>query len=248
MPAPAPTARHPSVRALHEHLLATSHPAKNDEIAAHVAACERCRADLRALEADHQRFEREVFPQTHAAMIARATPWLGRGWTWPARGVLAAVAALLVLVGLRHDDRRGAAALAVFVARGERVQALEDGRSRLRAGDRLRFVLSPAGQRFAVIAAVDGAGHARVYFPAAGDRSAPLATEAHVDIPDSIELDDAPGPARVFAVMSARPLATAAVTEALRAVARHGAAAIRATRTLPIEAATVESLLFEKSP
>jgi hypothetical protein len=245
-------ARHPSARALHElHLgLATREVA--NQIAAHLPGCERCRADLQALEADHRRFDREIFPQSRAAIAARATPWLGSGrrWTWPALGLLAAAAALMIFVRVRGDDLRtkGAApAMAVFVAQGDGAVAVEDGKSRLRAGDRIRFVLWPAGLRYAVIASVDGAGHTTVYFPLRGDRSATLEGTPRLEVPGSIVLDDAPGPERIFAVLSSRPFATAPVIEALRQVASHGSAAIRATRTLPIEAATVQSLLFEKT-
>jgi hypothetical protein len=258
MPAPdAPPgtpARHPSARALHEFHLALAPRQTADGIAAHVAGCERCRADLQALEGDHRRFEREIFPRTRASIAARGTPWLwaGRRWTWPALGVLAAAAAMSIFfVHTRSDDVRtkgGAAALAVFVARGDTVTPVEDGKSRLRAGDRIRFVLWPAGLRYGVIASIDGAGHATQYFPFQGDRSVPLAAQARLEIPGSIELDHAPGPERIFAVMSARPLATATVLEALHQLASQGIAVIRTTTTLPIQAASVTSILFEKTP
>jgi hypothetical protein len=246
-PPPGSATRHPSAKALHEYHLALADRAAADGIAAHVAGCDRCRADLEALGADQARFEREIFPRTRAAIEARATRWWRRPWALPALGGLAAAAALLVFVR-PHDDIRakGAAALAVFVARGDGVQPVENGASHLHAGDRIRFVLWPNGLKYAVIASIDGAAHATIYYPFHGDRSATLAPGPRVEVPGSIELDDAPGPERVFAVLSARPLDTAPVLAALKKLST--AAAVRRTATLPIEAATVTSLLFERTP
>ena len=145
---------------------------------------------------------------------------------------------------------KGDATLSIFVARPEGTLAVSDGQTRLRAGDRIRFVLRPAGQRHAVIASLDGAGRATIYHPYGGAHSAPLPPGARVDIPGSIRLDASPGPERVFAVLAVRPFPTAAVVQALEKLASAGIAGLRATTTLPlaVEAATQQSVLFEKSP
>ena len=71
-----------------------------------------------------------------------------------------------------------------------------------------------------------------------------------MEIPGSIRLDASPGPERVFAVLAVRPFPTAAVVQALEKLASAGIAGLRATTTLPlaVEAATQQSVLFEKSP
>ena len=140
--------------------------------------------------------------------------------------------------------------LAIFVARGKGALAISDGKTRLHPGDRIRFVLRPAGQRYAVIASLDGAGRTTIYHPFGGQESAALGAGPQVEIPGSIVLDDSPGPERVFAVLAPQPFATAVVVEALQKLAGQGIAAVRETTTLPmpLESATQQSLVFEKSP
>ena len=71
--------------------------------------------------------------------------------------------------------------------------------------------------------------------------------EPLVLLPDSIVLDDAPGPERIFALFSDRKVEDAEVTAALAALGAAGADAIRATArlALPYDQASV---VFEKGP
>ena len=114
----------------------------------------------------------------------------------------------------------------------------------LRAGDRIRFGVMAGDARFVVVASVDGRGHASIYQP-----STPIAAgkEPLVLLPDSIVLDDAPGPERIFALFSDRKVEDAEVTAALAALGAAGADAIRATArlALPYDQASV---VFEKGP
>jgi hypothetical protein len=167
---------------------------------------------------------------------------------------VAAAAAWLVFVRPPSPDDdglgvKGAATLAIFAAGKQGVQPVSDGTA-LHPGDRIRFVLWPAGQRHVVIASIDGAGKATVYHPFGGRESAPLREGMRVEVPGSIALDASPGPERVFAVLAPRPFSTASVIEALRGLGTKGPTAIRATTTLPLTLASVtqQSILIEKTP
>lgn len=256
---------HPTALALHEYHLALLPREDADGIARHLGGCERCQTELDALAADQGRFEREVFPLTREAMERRGTaPRWGLRWGLPSLLVLTAGTCLVLLVSGRQlagvgaggeggaDDilrAKGQGLLAVFASRAGSVISIEDGKTAVRAGDRIRFVLWPAGLTHAVIASVDGAGRVTVYHPYGGSESAPLAPGPRVEVPGSIELDDSPGPERVFAVLSARPLQTAVVVEALKKLALEGSAAVRRTDRLSIGLkATQQSILLEKLP
>jgi hypothetical protein len=138
---------------------------------------------------------------------------------------------------------KGGPSLRVFARRQGRVTAVRP-RTTLHAGDEIRFAVEPAGLHYLIVASVDGAGKATVYFPYGGIASQPVSGGT---LPGSIVLDDAPGPERIFALFSRQPLAAAEVTGALVELGRRGPDAIRAARQLSV-AATQLSLVFEKVP
>jgi hypothetical protein len=245
---PAPSSRHPSALALHEHQLALLPPAEAEIVDRHLSSCELCRTDLANLAGDQRRFEREVFPQTREKIARRRWSW----WPLALPTLAAAAAAWLLIAPARLPPEvlpKGDATLAIFVAREGGALSVSDGQ-RLRPGDRIRFVLRPAGQRHAIVASLDGAGRTTVYHPFDGRQSAALPAGARIEIPGSIVLDRSPGPERVFAVLAPNPFPAALVVEALKKLAGQGPGALRATTHLPLEleAATQQSLLFEKSP
>jgi len=251
--------RHPSALALHEYHLEVLSPQDADGVRAHLASCERCRRELDVLAGDHRRFERELLPQTRDAVVERAAarrrPWR---WALPSIGLVAAGAAawaLFVIPARRVDSIpadqvigvKGEAPLSAFALRDGQVIPVEDGRTVLRPGDRIRFVLRPGGLRFAIIAAVDGSGRATVYHPFGGNQSAPIEAAARLELPGSIALDDSPGAERVFAVLSAQPLSVKAVLESLEKLGAGGAGSIRAAARLPLAAEAQASVLFDKA-
>jgi hypothetical protein len=253
---PARPSGHPSALALHEYHLSMLAPPDAERVGRHVAGCELCRADLTGLASDHRRFDREVLPQTQAAILRRRPIWGRWRLLVPSLGLLAAAATAWLLVvrpAVAPEDilrTKGANTLAIFALRKQEVVPVSDGKTRLQPGDRIRFVLWPDGLRHAVIASVDGSGRATVYHPFGGRESAPLPEKLRVEVPDSIVLDDGPGPERVFAVLAPGPFPTAPVIEALKGLAGKGSAALRVTATLPIaiKGSTQQSILFEKSP
>jgi hypothetical protein len=219
----------------------------------HLAACVTCRQQADVLRASRDHFSASVLPRTLPALRARAAPWWSRRMTWIAAPVLAAAVALVMLRGgapvddLGSDDLRvkGDASLQIVARRGDRVGLVAAGDT-LAAGDAIRFVVTTPRAGYLLIASIDGRGATSIYYPAAGVASAPVPAAARLELPGSIVLDDAPGPERMVALWSARPLPADAVTAALAAIGAGGAAAIRAAP--PLGLGDVErSIVIEKA-
>jgi hypothetical protein len=213
---------------------------------AHLEACPRCRDDLATAGAARAEFERSVFPRTVEKLRPQRRRWL----LVPALS-LPIVAAIAVMLWLGHreptadDDIRikGGPTFRVFAKRGESVFAVRDG-TRLAPGDHIRFVAGSRGPAYLLIASVDGAGSATVYYPYGGDRSERIAADAR-ELPGSIVLDDAPGPERVFALFSDQPLDAPPVLRTLRELGARGPDAIRQTGTLDLPCVQA-TLVFDK--
>lgn len=151
---------------------------------------------------------------------------------------------------------KGGLSFAIAARRGDRV--FHADAQPLRAGDRIRFVLDGVSSSYLMVGSVDGAGHANIYVPYGGAQSVLVASRppasAHLEIEGSIVLDRAPGPERVFALVSQRPLAVGPVRSALLAIGAAGPAAIRETRALGLPPELVasagtliqRSVIFEK--
>ena len=206
---------------------------------AHVDGCARCRGD------------RDAASELRASFRPIAIVRPARRWWWLAAPMLAAAAAVALFVmrgGAPATEPdlaiKGDASWQVFARRGEATFQVLDG-AKLAARDRVRFIVVPDKARYLLVASIDGGGHASIYFPFDGARSGKL-DGARVELPDSIVLDDSPGPERVFALFSDEPLDAAAVSEQLRAIGTRGAGAIRATAHLDVATRAQRTLVFEK--
>ena len=213
----------------------------------HLATCTSCRADDELAADARAHFTVNVLPR-----IAPRTQRRLR-WTWFALPVLAAAAIVLVTmrgtgVAPRDDGDlaiKGDAAWHVFANRAGQTFPIHDG-AELTAGDRIRFVVTPAGAAYVIIASVDGTGAASIYYPYNGARSAAV-LGPRSELPDSIVLDAAPGPERLFAVFSDAPIASDVVIGRLRELGGRGPAAIRAVHSLDIPGSRSQlTLVFEK--
>ena len=240
-------------------------------IDAHAARCPACAAQRAQRAQAGARFSAVVFPRTAEKLAARRPrSW----WGLPtfALAVPALAVAVIVVVTTRHVPTPSSASAEpetgptpgigikgdplfhVFVRRnasksdGQQtvVKVLEG--SRLAAGDAVRFVLDPTGLPYVLIASVDGAGQVSIYYPYKGERSARIDAHAPLSVPNSIVLDNAPGPERLFALYTRAPIDARAVRQALAGVATGGAPAIRAIRRVPLEGTVQATLLFEKEP
>lgn len=84
-------------------------------------------------------------------------------------------------------------------------------RARVRAGDTLQLAYVAAGQRFGVVASVDGRGAVTLHLPEAAGRAAALDDGGETALPHAFELDDTPGSERFVFVTGAAPFDTGAV-------------------------------------
>jgi hypothetical protein len=243
--------------------LGQARPADVARIEAHGARCPECAAR----RAEHARrvlhFRTVVFSRTAEKLAAR--PRLMPRWGWSLGLALPLAAGVLLLVrghqvGLNPGGHlptpetigiKGTPVLQVFARRHGRgavsaeVTKVKDG-DRLAAGDALRFVLSPTGLSYVLIASVDGAAQTTVYYPFQGEASAEVDNKDTLPVPGSIVLDQAPGPERIFVIHSERPISASTARAALARLGAGGADAIRAAQRLPIEGTVQSTLCFEK--
>ncbi len=241
---------HPSDLLLARILLGKAAEEERRFVEAHARTCARCRAELEGAREARRRFAQTVLPRTLPALELRLS--VRRRWRslLSALGLAAGAAAALAVVALALPERapayqaKGAGVLKIFGRREGRVFPVEDG-ARLRPGDQIRFGVEAGGAAFALVASIDGRGQANLYLPST--RLAPDAGPIEL-LPDSIVLDDAPGPERVFAIFSDRPLDSAQIAEALRALGASGAEAIRRTRRLPVPFPQASVLLEKLAP
>jgi hypothetical protein len=217
-------------------------------VRAHLASCAECRSDHEAAAELRAQFSRLVLPRTLPVRRPRR-------WVWLAAPALAALCVILAL-RLRQPPVpelaiKGDASWEVFANRAGRVFAVHDG-TRLAEGDRIRFAIVPGGARYLLVASVDGGGGVTMYYPYNGVQSVSITDGeggdgGRIEPPGSIVLDAAPGPERIYAMLSDVALPVELVTTLLQAVAGGGADAIRATRTLPLPVRAQLSLVFEKA-
>ena len=222
----------------------------------HLAGCAACRRERDQAAAQRAAFTGSVLPRTLPALRARlAGPrrparramWLG--------GAVAAAAAVVAVViaarppreppGQRELGIKGGPAWLVVGHRADRTFQIRNGEA-LAPGDALRFVIVPDRALYLLIASIDGAGVASIYFPYGGARSERV-DGSRIELPGSIVLDAAPGPERLFAIFSDEPLDAAPVAAQLRELGAQGADAIRTTAELAVAARAQLSLVFEKT-
>jgi hypothetical protein len=261
----------PHVTALDMDLLALGQiaPEHVARIEAHSAACPSCAA-RRAEHAEHvQRFRTSVLPRSVERVVALAEPGAARRpklpWRWLLGLAVPLTAGALLLAWGKHPGgtldpaggsstilEKGPPVLRVFARRSQASPGEDDvikvkNGDRLAAGDALRFVVQPAGLPYLLIASVDGAGNASVYYPFHGEASIAVDPRGTLSIPGSIVLDRAPGPERIFVLHSRKPVLAQTVREVLAKLGAGGARMIRETQHLPIPDTVQSTLLFEKA-
>jgi len=226
----------------------------------HLRDCAACAEMAAAFEQHRQTFAAAGAARADAG--ARAQRDVGRArrrrFFWMAATLLfPAAAALVVLAAPRRGARdaglepeiaaKGGSGPGLVVAarRGSRVFVVGPGEP-LHPGDQIRFVLERVRQRYVLIASVDGAGRASIYVPYEGSASLQVGTGDRIEIPGSIVIDDAPGPERLFALVSAGPIDAASVRAALARIGARGPSAIRGTQRLDVGADAEVSMLLEK--
>jgi hypothetical protein len=236
---------------------------RTERLHEHLSACETCRAQRSELQAARSEFTNDVFPKTAHSFRQRSErvpiPRYRRAVVWAP--VLASAAALLLVLGVVNTRRapsdpapelqaKGGGGLSLVVRRNGETLRPSDDAVELRAGDELRFVVFPTGDRakHLLVASVDGSGKANVYFPFGGDRSGTVERLPRWEVPGSVILDDAPGPERIFALFSAEPMDARGVREQLARVGAGGWNAVRTTARLELPGVEQHSVLIEKGP
>jgi hypothetical protein len=212
------------------------HEGDDVEVARHVAGCPRCQQRLAQRAAERARFDGHA-PAIWTGIAAaagerRSRRWRVVGLRLPALVLGLGAVALWVVVARRLDPRpdssylapKGRAPVEIVCRRGGAVFLLAPG-DQVAPGDELRFRPLPVWRegRFIQVGSVDGTGRYTPFYPAApGAPSLPLPGDSAA-LEGSIRLDAAPGPERVFVVVSAAPLSETAVAEAAEAQATAGA-------------------------
>jgi hypothetical protein len=260
----AQTARHVSSFHIELVRLGVASPSERAWIDEHLHSCPACGQMADAFEASRLAFAGAVAARSGAELRARLARVRRRRWRWLGAGLLIPVAtSFLAVVSWRSPQapagpdidpdiavKSGAGpGLLVAVRRGDRVFPVQPGEP-LRPGDQIRFVLERARHPFVMIASVDGAGQASIYVPFDGKESLAIGTnrrEDRVELPGSIIVDDSPGPERLFALLSRRPIDAASVRAALSKVGAGGSSSIRSTNRLDVGAADQVSVLVEKA-
>jgi hypothetical protein len=209
---------------------------------AHLACCASCRDDARIAAQLRERFTVHVLPRGVPARRRQRRSWL---WIPPLAAALLAIGWCSRPAPVAELGIKGGASWQVFANHDGRVFAVHDGTT-LTAGDRIRFAVTPAGARYLLVASIDGRGAATIYYPYDGPQSANIEGD-RVEPAGSIELDAAPGPERIYALLSDEPIAADTVIEQLRAVAVGGVGAIRDARALELPMRAQLSLVFEKA-
>jgi hypothetical protein len=203
--------------------------------AAHAQECPSCRDRLQELSRQRARIAQlpgfeHTFTRVAAGRRERARR--PRRWAWIAAlaGAAALVAALPLLPGRTQVRLKGAPAQGALL-RLEAVGARAEGP--LLPGDRVKLVIGPARQRWAVVVSVDEKGQVSQLWPAGGGSSG--AVEPGKGVETFFEVT--PGSATVWAFFSDEPLSGAAAAAALdRAVARarEAGSAVLASEPEPV--------------
>ncbi|MDQ3339093.1 MAG: DUF4384 domain-containing protein [Myxococcota bacterium] len=212
----------------------------------HVETCAQCRERMREAEASRRHFIEHVLPRQLPALAPRRRAlW----WLMPPM-LAAAVAAGVILIPREPEPAselgiKGSATLQLYANRGDRVMAVHDGIS-LQPGDRIRFVIKAAASQHLVIASIDAAGNATIYYPYNGHASVKLPDAPVHEVPGSVILDGTLGPERVFALVSRAPISVEPVLAALRGIRARGPTAIRTQLSLDVPVEEQLSVVFEK--
>ena len=225
---------------------------------ADVADCPDCRVAIGQARGEVASFVRVIGPRTLPAIEGRLAR--RRLVRFTAAGLAVVTAAALLWLANRPATgaatrlpviaAKGGPTLHVMVRHGtgsgDHVFDAENG-AHLVPGDAIRFVLDTEGGHYVLVLSVDSAGQINVYHPYGGDASAPIDTAARrVVLDGSIVLDDAPGPERIWAVISDRPISVATLRVQLAAIRAGGASAIRLGADLMLPDARQASMWFEK--
>jgi hypothetical protein len=196
----------------------------------HLERCPACRARLVERRARVTEFEATLAAPTWTRIQTEAG-LLRRRWrrAFPLALLGMATASLLLFVVPRRPPAasgptpKGSALAEIICRRGDRTFVVGSG-DEVAPGDALRFLPLPVWPeaRFVQVGSVDGTGAYAPFYPPGDDGMSVALPARGAPLDGSIRLDGAPGPERLFVVLSAMPLATRDVGRAARAHAAGG--------------------------
>jgi hypothetical protein len=219
------------------------------ELEAHVADCERCRTRKDAFERQAQSYlsrHPEFSPPLKSRSQQRRSRSARRLQIFAGASGLAAAAVLALVLRAPQGDplggdqngtrHKGGSHVAFFVKRGDRV-VMGGPSERLQPGDQLRFTATLERPKHLAIFSRDARGVASIYYPAeAVTRALPAGTDSALE--SSVELDDALGEERIFAVFCDSAIAVEELRSALE----------RTGEIQPGAGCTVDRSSFVKEP
>ncbi len=241
-------------------------PEAKTQAESHLGTCLDCTRELESQKRSHETFRREVLPRTLPKIMDAVTPQPNRSQSssfsllWMVAPVLAMLLVFMFPAGrtLFSSPKmvtpaeppdvqvKGTPSLQVYAQHGDKVFPVESA-TRLEPGDEVRFAVGSGAFPYLLIASIDSAGKASVYFPFDGNESRRIDVNQRIELPGSVRLDGTLGPERLFALFSELPLKATAVTAELRRIGAGGPQAIRKTTGLQTDAAAQATLLIEKS-
>ena len=183
---------HPSFLVLNRAAVGT--PPADAGAAAHLETCAACAAYISRMQVD-------LPPPAWALALADEKPRRAR-WLKVLLPLSAALAAVVLVVLPSKQPpaftAKGAPSVAVYVKRGEAVNAW-DGGSPLRPGDRLQLQLAPEEFRFALVASLSDPAAPQILYSGKLPRGPSL-------LPVSFRVDDSPGPEQLLVVLATSPV------------------------------------------
>ena len=195
----------------------------------HLESCHSCFARRDARQARVAEFEATLAAPTWTRIQAEASA-RRRRWrrSLPLALLGTVTASLLLFVAPRRPPAppsptpKGNSLAEIVCRRGERTFVIGSG-DEVAPGDRLRFRPLPIWPqaRYIQVGSVDGTGGYSPFYPA-GDGVSAVLPAGGEPLDGSIRLDDAPGPERLFIVLSATPLSVRDVRQAAEAHATDG--------------------------
>lgn len=141
-------------------------------------------------------------------------------WTWSVAAACAASIAILVMVFSGDEDTRlkgpeHSPTLRIYRKTQAGSELLQPN-AEVRQGDNLQIRYLAAGQRFGVIASIDGRDTVTLHLPESSGPAAALNRDGERALPHAYELDDSPRFERFVFVTSDKPFTTEEVARALR--------------------------------
>jgi hypothetical protein len=190
---------------------------------------ETLRARVQALDADDAA-TRTKYPHLTRTKLREgvAAAPVRSPWLMPALALAVALVGGVVALQLTRPDedevrfKGDGPTLHLFRLAGAEPERLDDG-AKVKPHDVVQVAFELSGAKHVVIVSVDGLGHATLHWPRDGKTEAPVGFNK---LPESFELDDAPGFERFFLVTSDAPLVVGDVLHAAEVAARSAPLAL----------------------